>query len=62
MESTYIKLEIRISALEGRSLPPADDILHRLIETIYDASIADRAIIDRVHITEIDGQPTNENP
>lgn len=61
MESTYIKLEIRISALEGKTLPNEDDILYALTEGFYDYAIKDSAVIDQVHITEIDGQPTNED-
>lgn len=60
MESTHIKLEISISALHGKSLPDESDILHRLIERLYDHAIADSVIIDQVHITEIDGKGTDQ--
>lgn len=61
MESTYIKLEIRISVLQGKILPEQEDILHALTEQLHDQVIEGSAVIDLVNITEVDGKATNED-
>ena len=60
MHSTHIKLELNISALEGKVLPSEEDILHHLTELLYDQIIGDSGVVDLVHVTEVDGKPTNE--
>ncbi len=61
MDTKTITIEISISTAEGKPMPPDQEIFDTVIDHLYDFIIKDAAIVDSVHITQVDGEPTFEN-
>jgi hypothetical protein len=60
MNPQYITLDLKIEAIEGKQMPDEDTILHYLIEHLHDFTINGAAVVDTVHITKLNGKPTNQ--
>lgn len=60
MESKTLSIEISISTAAGKQMPQDQEIFDVIIDHLYDFIIKDAAIVDSVHITKVNGQPTEE--
>lgn len=60
MATKTINIQITVSVLDGKIFPLEQEIIDKVVDHLYDYTIGDAAIIDTVHITHIDGKPTNE--
>jgi hypothetical protein len=61
MESKRITIEIEVGVLEDQQMPDETRIFDKLIDHLYDYIIDNAAIVQTVHITEVDGQSTHES-
>lgn len=60
MENTSVILEINISAIEGQKMPEEAELLEKIMSHLYDHIIDGAAVVDAVHIINVNGKPTLE--
>ncbi|HKG06525.1 MAG TPA: hypothetical protein VKB19_08720 [Pedobacter sp.] len=56
-----ITIEINLSQIQDKQMPEETRLFDKLIDHLYDFTIDQAAVVDTVHITQLNGVATSED-